>query len=207
MRRKVTNVAAAALIVAAAALAFHSVLGQDSPVEKEVLLIVDGRQAWPDCRLSQLLTNRLSEHNFLKLADPRLAEELPHYPAGVLPRAQLMRLGQHSNCRFIVWCAVDQEKLVRENNFSIPLVAKQRRVTAKLKARYYVLDCERQRIIHKGDIDARRHGPSSLQLVDFGDADPELLVPYSEQEKLFCDLETEAATKIESAFLDVAKLR
>lgn len=207
MRGRIVSHIPVLLLSLVAVAGLHRVSAQTEPVEKEILVIVDNRQAWPDCRLSSLVTNRLIEHNFLRVVDPGIGEEILHHPAGVMPRQQLMEVGQRRGCRFILWCAIDQEQMIREDNFSIPLVAKQRRVKAVMTGRYYILDCERGRIVRKGTIDLNTHGPSSLQVVDFGDADPELLVPYREQAKLFGELEMQAAKQIEGDVLEIAKLR
>ncbi len=180
---------------------------QADPIEKEVLLIVETDNAWPDCKLQFLLQSRLAEYNFLRVSDSRHAAGLREHPRGILPRDELVELGRRIQCRFILWCTVDQEELIRENNFSLPLLAKQRRVKAKLQARYYLLDCERNRIVRQGKANFENHGPSSLQLVDFGDADPALLVSYQDRDQLFTALETRAAEQIENDLLEVTRLQ
>lgn len=170
---------------------------------KVVMVIVNGdKSSWPDTRLSEQLLSRLSARNDIKVLPQSVADAVSGSLAGSFSREQLSEAGLAHDCHLVLWVDLLQEELRRETGVTLPLLARQRRVTAVLEADYRVVDCYRGRVVLNETVKLRRYGPSSLQMVDITEADPNLHTPYMEQKRLFDELESEAAdlfvSKLES---------
>ncbi len=182
-----------------------SITGQN---EKTVLLIVNTPgSTWTDCGLLERLTRYLNDHNGIALVQPQQADELNRQMAGRFDKQVLLAEGVTQKFRYIFWCDVVKQRLDIENGFSLPLFFKQKRVKASLEVEYHILDCQRGRSVSVDRICVERHGPATLQSLDYTEADPNLLLTYVEKKALFDRLEEEAARKLLASFDDVSRQR
>ncbi|MGB5105543.1 MAG: hypothetical protein WBP29_05370 [Candidatus Zixiibacteriota bacterium] len=191
--------AAIALILAGAAAA------QD---EKSVIIVVNtSASSWADGAFADRLNSVIAEHNGIEVADANDSRELLDLSKGQFNKQQAIDQGIASEHRFVLWCDVKKEEMRIEKGFSFPFLARQRRVTAHMEIEYRIVDCYRGRLISSEKLKMKSHGPSTMQYLDFTDADPNLYLSYSERKEMFDKLETEAADKMTEVFAEVARQR
>jgi hypothetical protein len=183
-------------------------VGVVSQNEKTLLLIVNGAgNAWPDCGLQERLVSSLCDHNGLLLASPERSENLIRRLAGRFDKQAILAEGQSEKYRYVLWCDIVKQQLTIENGFSLPLLLTQKRVRASLELEYHIIDCSRGRSVAADRISVHGNGPSTLQCIDFTDADPNLLLSYSDKKALFDRVENDAAKKLIAAFDEIARQR
>lgn len=190
---------AIALILAASATA---------QTEKSVIIVVNtSASSWADGEFADRLNAVIAEHNGIEVAEADDARELMDVSKGRFDKQRAIDQGIASEHRFVLWCDVKKEEMRIEKGFSFPFLARQRRVTAQMEIEYRIVDCYRGRLISSEKLTMKRHGPSTMQYLDFTDADPSLYLSYSERKELFDKLETEAADKLTEVFAEVARQR
>jgi hypothetical protein len=181
------------------------VVGQN---ERTLLLIVNGTgNAWPDCGLRERLVSSLCDRSGLLLASPERSESLVRRLAGRFDKQAVLAEGQSEKYRYILWCDIVKQQLTIENGFSLPILFTQKRVKASLELEYHIIDCSRGRSVAADRIVANGNGPATLQCIDFTDADPSLLLSYSDKKSLFDHIEKDAAKKLLAAFDEIARQR
>ncbi len=193
------------LLVALLAAAFGAASAQ---VEKAVVVIVNtASSAWPDGTLAELLVDRIAETNGILVADSADARRVQDRIGLRFDKQAIVEAGLNNSYRYIVWCEIESEQVRVEQGFAFPFLAKQRRVTARLNLDYRIFDCLRGRTVASERLKLRRYGPSSMQYLDFTDADPDLYLSYESRKELFDRLETEAAEKVAAEVEDLARQR
>jgi hypothetical protein len=181
------------------------VVGQN---ERTLLLIVNGTgNAWPDCGLRERLVSSLCDRSGLLLASSERSESLVRRLAGRFDKQAVLAEGQSEKYRYILWCDIVKQQLTIENGFSLPILFTQKRVKASLELEYHIIDCSRGRSVAADRIVANGNGPATLQCIDFTDADPSLLLSYSDKKSLFDHIEKDAAKKLLAAFDEIARQR
>jgi hypothetical protein len=196
------------IILAALLLIFVLSIGVAGQNDKMLLLIVNtASNAWPDCALRELLVSSLGDHNGLLLASPERSENLMHRLAGRFDKQAVLTEGQSEKYRYVLWCDVVKQQLTIENGFSLPILFTQKRVRASLILEYHIIDCSRGRSVANDRISVHKNGPATLQCIDFTNADPNLLLSYSDKKALFDRTESEAAEKLIAAFDEIARQR
>lgn len=203
-RMKIRNRIALAALSLAFVLSI-SVVGQN---ERTLLLIVNGTgNVWPDCGLRERLVSSLCDRNGLLLASPESSERLVSRLAGRFDKQAVLAEGQSEKYRYVLWCDVVRQQLTIENGFSLPILFTQKRVRASLEIEYHIIDCSRGRSVGADRIAVYKNGPATLQCLDFTDADPNLLLSYSDKKALFDRAESDAAKKLSAAFDKIARQR
>lgn len=201
---KQTNRITLAALLMALALSI-GVVGQN---ERTLLLIVNGTgNVWPDCGLRERLVSSLCDRSGLLLASPERSESLVRRLAGRFDKQAVLAEGQSEKYRYILWCDIVKQQLTIENGFSLPILFTQKRVKASLELEYHIIDCSRGRSVAADRIVANGNGPATLQCIDFTDADPNLLLSYSDKKALFDHIEKDAAKKLLAAFDEIARQR
>jgi hypothetical protein len=181
------------------------VLGQN---EKTLLLIVNGTSnAWPDCGLQERLVSSLCDRNGLLLASPERSADMIRRLAGRFDKQAVLAEGQSGKYRYVLWCDIVKQQLTIENGFSLPVLFTQKRIKASLELEYHIIDCSRGRSVATDHISVHGNGPSTLQCIDFTDADPNLLLSYTDKKALFDRIENDAAKKLVAAFDEIARQR
>lgn len=189
-------------------LFFTLALPAHGQAEKSVIIVVNlAGSTWPDGRFADRLNEVIAEHNGIEVADPESARELMNVSNGRFDKQQAIDHGIASEHRFVLWCDVKREDMKIEKGFSFPFLASQRRVIAQMEVEYRIVDCYKGRLISSEKLKVKKQGPSSMQLLDFSDADPNLYVSYFDRKELFDKLEQEAADKLTDAFADLARQR
>jgi hypothetical protein len=203
-RMKQTN----RLVLIALLLIFALSIGVVGQNERTVLLIVNGTgNVWPDCGLRERLASSLCDRTGLLLASPERSESLVRRLAGRFDKQAVLTEGQSEKYRYILWCDVVKQQLTIENGFSLPILFTQKRVEASLELEYHIIDCSRGRSVATDRIAVHANGPATLQCLDFTDADPNLLLSYSDKKALFDRAENDAAKKLIAAFDEIARQR
>ncbi len=181
------------------------VVGQN---ERTLLLIVNGTGiVWPDSGLRERLVSSLCDRSGLLLASPERSESLVRRLAGRFDKQAVLAEGQSEKYRYILWCDIVKQQLTIENGFSLPILLTQKRVKASLELEYHIIDCSRGRSVATDRIVVHENGPATLQCIDFTDADPSLLLSYSDKKALFDRIENDAAKKLIAAFDEIARQR
>jgi hypothetical protein len=181
------------------------VVGQN---ERTLLLVVNSTgNVWPDCGLRERLVSSLCDHSGLLLAPLERSESLVRRLAGRFDKQAVLAEGQSEKYRYILWCDIVKQQLTIENGFSLPILFTQKRVKASLELEYHIIDCSRGRSVAADRIVADGNGPATLQCIDFTDADPNLLLSYSDKKSLFDRIENDAAKKLLAAFDEIARQR
>lgn len=177
-------------------------------VDKSVVVVVNTRESsWPDGTFPDQLNSRIAEFNGVELANAQLARELMERSEGKFNKEDAIEHGIATENRFVIWCDIKREEMRTEKGFSFPFLAKQRRVTAYLEIEYRIVDCFRSRLVASDRIKAKQHGPSTLQCLDFTDADPNLYLSYNERKDLFEKLEQKVADKLTETFAELTRQR
>ena len=203
-RMKQTNRIALVALLLALVMSI-GVVGQN---ERTLLLIVNGTgNVWPDCGLRERLVSSLSDRGGLLLASPERSESLVRRLAGRFDKQAVLAEGQSEKYRYILWCDVVKQQLTIENGFSLPILFTQKRVRASLELEYHIIDCNRGRSVAADRISVHKNGPATLQCIDFTDADPNLLLSYSDKKSLFDRTESDAVKKLIAAFDEIARQR
>jgi hypothetical protein len=201
--RQTNRIALATLLLAI--VMSVGVVGQN---ERTLLLIVNSTGiVWPDCGLRERLVSSLCDRSGLLLASPERSESLVRRLAGRFDKQAALAEGQTEKYRYILWCDVVKQQLTVENGFSLPILLTQKRVKASLEIEYHIIDCSRGRSVAANHIMVHANGPATLQYIDFTDADPNLLLSYSDKKALFDRTENEAAKKLIAAFDEIARQR
>lgn len=196
------------IVFATLLLAFVLSIGVAGQNEKTLLLIVNrANNAWPDCALRELLTRSLGDHKGLLLASRDRSENLVHRLAGRFDKQAILAEGQSEKYRYVLWCDVVKQQLTIENGFSLPILFAQKRVRASLILEYHIIDCSRGRSVAADRITIHKNGPAALQCLDYTNADPNLLLSYSDKKALFDRTESEAAEKLIAAFDEIVRQR
>jgi hypothetical protein len=181
------------------------VVGQN---ERTLLLVVNSTtNAWPDCGLRERLVNSFCDRSGLLLAPPERSENLIRRLDGRFDKNSVLAEGQSEKYRYILWCDIVKQQLTTETGFSLPILLAQKRVRATLELEYHIIDCSRGRSVAADRIVVHKNGPATLQCVDFTDADPNLLLSYSDKKALFDCIENDAAKKLIAAFDEIARQR
>ena len=181
------------------------VVGQD---ERTLLLIVNGTgNVWPDCGLRERLVSSFCDRSGLLLVSPERSESLVRRLAGRFDKQAVLAEGQSEKYRYILWCDIVKQQLTIEDGFSLPILFTQKRVKASLELEYHIIDCSRGRSVAADHIVVHENGPATLQCIDFTDADPNLLLSYSDKKALFDRIENDAARKLIAAFDEIARQR
>ena len=176
--------------------------------EKSVIIVVNAAgSTWPDGKFADRLNAVIAEHNGIEVADPESARELLDLSKGRFDKQQAIDQGIASEHRFVLWCDVKREDMKVEKGFSFPFLASQRRVIAQMEVEYRIVDCYKGRLVTSEKLKVKKQGPSSMQYLDFTDADPNLYLSYFDRKELFDKLEQEAADKLTDAFADLARQR
>ncbi len=193
------------LLVALLVAAFGTASGQ---VEKSVVVIVNTvSSAWPDGTLAELLVDRIAETNGILVADSADARRVQDRIGPRFDKQVVVEAGLNNSYRYIIWCEIVSEQVRVEQGFAFPFLAKQRRVTARLNLDYRIFDCLRGRTVASERLKLRRYGPSSMQYLDFTDADPDLYLSYESRKELFDRLETEAVEQVAAEVEELARQR
>jgi hypothetical protein len=201
---KQTNKIALTMLLLTLVLSF-GVVGQN---EKTLLLIVnDAGNAWPDCGLRERLVSSLCDRSGLLLVSPERSESLIRRLAGRFDRQAVLAEGQSEKYRYVLWCDVVKQQLTIENGFSLPILLTQKHVKASLELEYHIIDCSRGRSVATDHISVHGNSSSTMQCIDFTNADPNLLLSYSDKKALFDRIENDAAKKLIAAFDEIAQLR
>jgi hypothetical protein len=196
------------IILAALLMALALSIGVVGQNERTLLLIVNGTgNVWPDCALRERLVSSLCDRSGLLLASPERSENLVRRLAGRFDKQAVLAEGQSEKYRYILWCDIVKQQLTIENGFSLPILFTQKRVKASLELEYHIIDCSRGRSVAADRIVANGNGPATLQCIDFTDADPNLLLSYSDKKALFDHIEKDAAKKLLAAFDEIARQR
>ena len=189
-------------------LAFVLSIGVVGQNERTLLLIVNSTgNVWPDCGLRERLVSSLCDRNGLLLASPERSESLVRRLAGRFDKQAVLAEGQSEKYRYVLWCDIVKQQLTIENGFSLPILLTQKRVKASLELEYHILDCNRGRSVAADRIAVHKNGPATMQCIDFTDADPNLLLSYSDKKALFDRIESDAAKKLIAAFDEIARQR
>jgi hypothetical protein len=176
--------------------------------EKSVIIVVNlAGSTWPDGKFADRLNAVIAEHNGIEVADSESARELMDLSKGRFDKQQAIDHGIASEHRFVLWCDVKREDMKVEKGFSFPFLAAQRHVIAQLEVEYRIVDCYKGRLVTSDKLKVKKQGPSSMQYLDFSDADPNLYLSYFDRKELFDKLEQEAADKLTDAFADLARQR
>lgn len=177
-------------------------------VEKSVIIIVNtAGSSWPDGKFADRLSTAIAEQNDIEVADAEDVQELLLASNGRFDKQQAIDHGVASKHRFILWCDVKREDMRIEKGFALPFIAKQRRVTARMVIEYRIVDCYRGRLVASEKFQVKEHGPSTMQYLDFTDADPSLYLSYLERKEMYDKMEQEAAVKLTDAFDELARQR
>lgn len=189
------------LIAALSSLAF----GQ---TEKSVLIIVNSAgSSWPDGNFQERLNSIVAEQNGIEIAEAEEARALLEVSGGRFNKQQAIDHGVAGAHRFVLWCDVKREDMRVEKGFALPFFAKQRRVTAQMEIEYRIVDCLRGKLVVSEKLKVKKQGPSTMQYLDFTDADPNLYLSYLERKEMFDNLEQEAADILTDAFAELARQR
>ena len=176
--------------------------------DKSVIVVVNpGGSSWADGEFADRLNAVIAEHNGIEIADAEDARELMDLSKGRFDKQQAIDQGIASSHRYVLWCDIKKEEMRIEKGFSFPFIARQRRVTAHMEIEYRIVDCQRGKLISSEKLKMKSHGPSTMQYLDFTDADPNLYLSYGERKELFDKLEIEAADKLTAVFAEVARQR
>ncbi len=176
--------------------------------EKSVVVVVNVRQSqWPDGNLNAKLTDRLAASNGFELADSLEAVEVHERIGSRFDRQAAVDAGLSTANRFVVWCDLDRQQIATERGLAFPFLAKQRRVTARMNLTYRIVDCQRGRTVASEEIALKRFGPSSMQYLDFTDADPDLYLSYEARKELYDRLEEEAVEVVAARIEELARQR
>ncbi len=189
------------LIAALSSLAF----GQ---TEKSVIIIVNSAgSSWPDGNFQERLNSIVAEQNGIEIAEAEEAWALLEVSGGRFNKQQAIDHGVAGAHRFVLWCDVKREDMRVEKGFALPFFAKQRRVTAQMEIEYRIVDCLRGKLVVSEKLKVKKQGPSTMQYLDFTDADPNLYLSYLERKEMFDNLEQEAADILTDAFAELARQR
>ncbi len=176
--------------------------------EKSVVVVVNVRQSqWPDGNLDGKLADRLAASNSFVLADSLEAVEVHDRIGSRFDRQAAVDAGLSTANRFVVWCDLDKQQIATERGLAFPFLAKQRRITARLNMTYRIVDCQRGRTVASDEIALKRFGPSSMQYLDFTDADSDLYLSYEARKELYDRLEQEAVEIVAERIEELARQR
>lgn len=176
--------------------------------DKSVIVVVNtAASSWPDQTFANRLNVLIAEQSGVEMADPEDSDELKRASNGLFNKQQAIDHGVAGEHRYVLWCDVKREEMRIEKGFSLPFFAKQRRVTAYMDIEYRIVDCQRGRLVVSEKLKVKEHGPSSMQYLDYTDADPSLYLSYSERKEIFDKLEQEAADKLTEVIDELARQR
>lgn len=176
--------------------------------DKSVIIIVNSAgSSWPDGQFQERLNAIIAEQNGLEIAEAEDAQELLKVSDGRFNKQRAIDYGVAGAHRFVLWCDVKREEMRIEKGFTLPFFARQRRVTAHMELDYRIVDCSRGRVVASEKLKVKKHGPSTMQYLDFTDADPNLYLSYVERKEMFDNLEQEAADKLTDVFAELARQR
>lgn len=196
----------AGLVIGLLALAVSTAV--QAQTDKSVIIIVNSAgSSWPDGNFQERLNNVVAEQNGIEIAEAEEARELLEVSGGRFNKQQAIDHGVAGAHRFVLWCDVKREDMRVERGFALPFFAKQRRVTAQMEIEYRIVDCQRGKLVVSDKLKVRKQGPSTMQYLDFTDADPNLYLSYLERKEIFDNLEQEAADKLTDAFAELARQR
>jgi len=196
----------AGLVIGLLALAVSTTA--QAQTDKSVIIIVNSTgSSWPDGNFQERLNNVVAEQNGIEIAEAEEARELLEVSGGRFNKQQAIDHGVAGAHRFVLWCDVKREDMRVEKGFALPFFAKQRRVTAQMEIEYRIVDCQRGKLVVSDKLKVRKQGPSTMQYLDFTDADPNLYLSYLERKEIFDNLEQEAADRLTDAFTELARQR
>lgn len=176
--------------------------------DKSIIVIVNtSGSSWPDEGFAERLNTLIAEQNGIELAEPEDSEGLKKASNGMFNKQQAIDHGVAGEHRFVLWCDVRREEMRIEKGFALPFLAKQRRVTAHMEVEYRIVDCQRGRLVVSDKLKVKEHGPSSMQYLDYTDADPSLYLSYAERKEMFDKLERDAADKLTEVIDKLARQR
>ncbi len=176
--------------------------------DKSVIIIVNSSgSSWPDGNFQERLNSIVAEQNGIEIAEAEDARELLEVSGGRFDKQQAIDHGVAGAHRYVLWCDVKREEMRVEKGFALPFFAKQRRVTAHMEIEYRIVDCLRGKLVVSEKLKVKKQGPSTMQYLDFTDADPNLYLSYIERKEMFDNLEQEAADKLTDAFAELARQR
>ena len=176
--------------------------------DKSVIVVVNtAESSWPDQSFAKRLNTLMAEQSGVELAEPEDSDELKRASNGLFNKQQAIDHGVAGEHRYVLWCDVRREEMRIEKGFKLPFFAKQRRVTAYMDIEYRIVDCQRGRLMVSEKLKVKEHGPSSMQYLDYTDADPSLYLSYAERKEIFDKLEQEAADKLTEVIDDLARQR
>ena len=191
----------ALIVMATSAIAF-------AQADKSIIVVVNtSESSWPDQSFAERLNLLMAEQNGVEIAEPEDSEELKRASNGLFNKQQAIDHGVAGEHRYVLWCDVRREEMRIEKGFTLPFFAKQRRVTAYMDVEYRIVDCQRGRLVVSEKLKVKEHGPSSMQYLDYTDADPSLYLSYAERKEIFDKLEKEAASKLTDVIDDLARQR
>ncbi len=176
--------------------------------QKSLAVIVDvAKSSWPDSQLESTIRSEIAAANGFQISEPSIVVRLREEIGDEFDKDRVAAAGLKCDQRFVLWCRIVEEQLRVEKAFAFPILFKQRRVTARLTVEYRIVDCYRGRIVGGDRLVVKQHGPSSLQIADFTDADPNLYLSYTERKDLFDRLEQKAVAAIVGETQTLAQLR